>query len=317
MLICLGSVQIGYPANRKLADQNYASQLESENPLYYFTILRPKFFHSPDEFRVGMRQENVAEDRVPPTTQNQTPSIIYVHGWNNSFSGAAERAAQLKVDLDHDGPMVLMSWPSNQGLPPSGYWKALKEEAKTKAYLAYLLDILNSEQKTRSNLIAHSMGAKLFLDTITSSIQEFGKNSTIQSELLSVILAAPDVSKNEFVSKMNSLFSNSFKSVTVYCSDYRALLASEVLNNSDIRLGYCDAPSLSAGLRPSAGLRIVAVSGKIADFARHSYFLSAPELLKDMKAVLTETFKDSLLRLPTPDVQNVRTLILQGPLQNP
>ena len=38
--------------------------------------------------------------------------LIFVHGYNNSFEDAIKKAAQVKVDMPWNGPIIAFSWPS-------------------------------------------------------------------------------------------------------------------------------------------------------------------------------------------------------------
>ena len=38
--------------------------------------------------------------------------LVFIHGYNTGFSDAAYRSAQLKNDLQFDGPVIFYSWPS-------------------------------------------------------------------------------------------------------------------------------------------------------------------------------------------------------------
>ena len=38
--------------------------------------------------------------------------LLFVHGYNTSFEDAIKKAAQVKVDMPWDGPIVAFSWPS-------------------------------------------------------------------------------------------------------------------------------------------------------------------------------------------------------------
>jgi hypothetical protein len=87
--------------------------------------------------------------------------------------------------------------------------------------------------------------------------------------------------------------------LVVYCSLDRALALSRSVNQSDDRLGYCTPP-----VDPMLGVDVVSVKGLIQDFVRHSYYLSATEILDDIE----KTFKGIV---PTPLPGTVRQIELR------
>ena len=59
---------------------------------------------SPDAFRSLIK-------RLYPNAKDD--SLLYVHGLDHTFSEAAERFAQLIVDLEYNGLPLFFSWPSD------------------------------------------------------------------------------------------------------------------------------------------------------------------------------------------------------------
>jgi hypothetical protein len=71
--------------------------------------------------------------------------------------------------------------------------------------------------------------------------------------------------------------------MVVYCSLDLALEVSQAFNNSDARLGYC---GLDVQPHAMSGVDLVAVTGAIEGFARHSYYLSAVSIFDDIQKAL-------------------------------
>jgi len=91
--------------------------------------------------------------------------FVFIHGFNNSFDVAAENAAQLAVCTGC--PVVLYSWPSASKL----YRYSLDEcnnewsQEHFNQFLEHLLQ-LKDKQGCKLNLVAHSMGNRLFVRAV-------------------------------------------------------------------------------------------------------------------------------------------------------
>jgi esterase/lipase superfamily enzyme len=120
----------------------------------------------------------------------------------------------------------------------------------------------------------------------------------LEQTTLSLVLAAPDISTKEFNETLRpSLVQQQQMHIVVYCSADRALVVSRLYNQSDVRLGYCmPDPDASSNQNPRGagpnhnshempGVDLVTVRGEVRDFAHHSYYLSAVEILDDLQAI--------------------------------
>src|SRR5262249_27458852 len=83
-----GYAVVSYPTNRSVGGQNYYTWRSNlQNPLYHFSVVDHLIIRSPDEFReLSKMIYSKAED-----------PLLYVHGFNTSFSDAAEALTQLVV----------------------------------------------------------------------------------------------------------------------------------------------------------------------------------------------------------------------------
>jgi esterase/lipase superfamily enzyme len=269
-----GRVTVIYPANRKRGEQDYLSGSDQENPLFNFSIWNYDLVSNPDEF------QNLIAGLYPEKQAHS--ALLFVHGFDNSFSEAAERLAQLTVDTDFLGDALLFSWPSdgrNTSFPTVtayDYMRTAQIERGSRIYLVHAIAQLFTRSNGFINIVSHSMGTDLAVNAVLIR-QDFLRRagSPLQSEIVrSLVLAAPDISTREFVETMRPKLVNPRMRLRVYCSVDLALAASSVINHSDNRLGYCDKP-----MSPMVGVDIVIVRGAVQDFARHSYYLSAIPIL--------------------------------------
>lgn len=227
-------------------------------------------------------------------------TLVYVHGFNNSFNDAMVRAAQLQHDLRFPGNMTVFSWPSagNTALTFdfANNWPQInlaydydKQQATLSApFLAKALEhiIVATKQKNprgKVHVIAHSMGNYVLLRALPHLAAAMADRPATDSRLGEVILAAPDVTGREFGIFEADLFTTSER-VTLYCSpEDNALVASQRHSN--------DKP---------VGLQIFVLKGKPMDTVwaqgfseafydfndSHSYFGNAAALLTDIRYVV-------------------------------
>ena len=118
--------------------------------------------------------------------------LLFVHGFNVSFSEAALRTAQLAHDLQFPGKVMLYSWPSAAKV--SEYWQD-EESARisTPRFRKFLADLLTTKI-TRIFIVAHSMGTRIVIPALPTLTAQ-GVDVSKVSELM---LAAADFNVIEF-----------------------------------------------------------------------------------------------------------------------
>jgi esterase/lipase superfamily enzyme len=135
------------------------------------------------------------------------------------------------------------------------------------------------------------MGAKLYVDGM-NSLDHAERNFITRSA--ATILAAPDIDF-EWFQRQFQIFKLRNEYTTVYCGTDMALLTSGAVHLAR-RLGFCG----DGEIRPTAPEEMVRVTGRFKDTFRHSYFLSATEMIDDMKAVL---FRDERRLNPAESIE--------------
>jgi len=89
--------------------------------------------------------------------------VVFVHGFNNSFSDAAFRMAQLGHDLELPGAHVSYAWPSRAN--PLGYGYDQDSALFARDGLADLLETVRGAGQPDVIVVAHSMGSTLLMET--------------------------------------------------------------------------------------------------------------------------------------------------------
>ena len=190
--------------------------------------------------------------------------FVFIHGFNVSFEGGAQRAAQLAADLSIDGAPILYSWPSKASVLAYGDDEKEAEVASQIAELAQFLDdVARRSGADRVHLIAHSMGNRFLL----KALNELAKRpAPSEPEFDEVVLAAPDVGVDDFAQRWPQIRALG-KRYTLYASKRdRALMISGELHDMR-RIGDARRVVLSPGLQT---VETTAASGGLlghADFA--------------------------------------------------
>lgn len=122
-------------------------------------------------------------------------AVIFVHGYNVSFSDAAIRAAQLGADLAIRGCMAFFSWPS-KGSTHSYMHDEASIDASEGAITQFLVDFAENSGATKLHLIAHSMGNRGVLRAVNRIAAAAAERTGKPFD--QIILAAPDVDADVF-----------------------------------------------------------------------------------------------------------------------
>lgn len=152
--------------------------------------------------------------------------LLFVHGFNNTFESALVAAAQLKRDLQFDGPVIVFSWPSS-GVG-TGY---IRDRSSAEASVEHLKEILtllaNSFDEKSVNWLAHSMGSRILLQATYELLMAGGTFGQL-TQLREIVLASPAMDWRFFLSRLQAV-RQLRKRVTVYCNpDDEALKIAEV-----------------------------------------------------------------------------------------
>ena len=202
--------------------------------------------------------------------------LIFIHGYNASFSAAVLRAAQIGFDLAIPGITALFSWPSKGKV--AGYpADEAAIEASEHALADFVVAMANDSGATRTHLIAHSMGNRALLRAFTSAASR--ASGQLNSPIQQIFLAAPDVDVDLFKS-LAKVYKDLATRTTMYVSSKDKALWSSGLLHDYPRAGY--APPITV----VAGVDTVEVSNVDLSFLGHGYIAQARTLLQDMHELM-------------------------------
>lgn len=202
--------------------------------------------------------------------------LLFVHGYNNSFEVAAQRAAQLAKDLAFPGPTVLFSWPSDGEVMA---YARDEEDAKTAwRQMAEVLDTLTRlGPGVPVHVVAHSMGNRVLTEGLAQLLQ---RRPGADRQFKQVVLAAPDVGVEEFRQRwVHDLKSVNPPRFTLYASgqDLPVALSAWLHGQKRLGSGGGDTPVFS-------GLDSIDASALTREWfgLNHSYFGDNETVLSDL-----------------------------------
>jgi len=207
--------------------------------------------------------------------------LVFVHGYNSSFSDGARRAAQLAFDLKFAGSTVLFSWPSQ-----AATLEYTVDEQSAEWSVPDMKDVLAGLATLAPNtpiyVIAHSMGNRVFTRGFKALLAE---DPAKRLPFKQLVLAAPDIDADVFKREIAPAILGQGPRVTLYASSNdKALAASRGVHGGYLRLGES-----GKDIVVLAGLDTVDASGVSTEFLGHSYFGDSGTVMSDLKYVIRKS----------------------------
>ncbi|WP_407943178.1 alpha/beta hydrolase [Methylobacterium oxalidis] len=196
--------------------------------------------------------------------------LIYVHGYRESFESAAVSAARLSDGIRFRGVSGLFTWPSAAATFDYGYDRESALWSRD-AFEDLLKALVASPSGGRINLVAHSMGTLLTLETLRMLRAEAGEAA--MARIGAVVLAAPDIDIDLFTKGVERLGPDVNKITVISSTNDRALSLSSTIAGGVVRAGAADRERLEA-----LGVRVADASDYGGGLINHDLFLSNPEV---------------------------------------
>lgn len=223
--------------------------------------------------------------------------LLYIHGYNNSFSDAVLRTAQLQHDLQFPGKSIAFCWPSaGKGI----FRRDLFDFETNDARLAYQHDKAQSENSYKRlsgvlqslinlpsptsgpprkiHLIAHSMGNRV-LSLAIQDLKARGQLPPDNKPFANIILIAADLEGSTFASVLPTFVAATERLSFYYSKDDLALLLSQGL-----------AANRPIGLDPvfNEGMDTICADGANSRYfgGGHLYLGASPGILHDLRLLI-------------------------------
>ncbi|GAA6150855.1 alpha/beta hydrolase [Pseudoteredinibacter isoporae] len=222
--------------------------------------------------------------------------LIFIHGFNTSFTNGAKRSAQLAHDTNFKGKVVFYSWPSSEN--PVSYSTDKKRAQENFGMLADFLQNISEKTNKNIHIIAHSMGTYLLMNSLSIIKNRINQNDILLSKrrkenngkiFSQIILAAPDINKDDYYKNFFAHeISNIADKFTLYShKNDNVLKASRIVNyfvegSNQTRLG-----DSSANFFVIEGMDTVDTREEIPhQFFGHSFYANYRALISDIYLLL-------------------------------
>lgn len=243
----------------------------------------------------------------------KSDTLVFIHGFNVSFTGALEAGAMLAQtqrvqDTDDTEPrpvnVVVFSWPSDGSAIPWMSYYSDREDARVsgpavaRAFLKlkdFIEDLSDDAYcQRRLHLLAHSMGNYVLRQGLQALIAK-DRDSLVRL-FDQIMLAAPDEDDDTFEHDTKlRLLPRIGRQVTVYYNPTdKALLISDKTKANPDRLGS-DGPRLVDLLPKKVVLVDCRVAAPAADrWAHHGYYIRSQAMARDMSMVMSDAQPDDI-----------------------
>jgi esterase/lipase superfamily enzyme len=207
---------------------------------------------------------------------NQADALVFVHGYNNSFTDATTRAAEIAYDAGFRGVTLTYDWASRNSLPKYTVDQETAERS-VPDFERFLRRVTDSTHARRVDILSHSMGTRLVLYALRDL-----QNEQPGFRLSQIVFAASDVDSAIFVQQYADKVARTADLVTLYASSRdRAIRISSNVVHGARRLGS-GPPSVVL----HEGIDYVDASAIDTDLLGHGYYAENKELIDDIFLIL-------------------------------
>ena len=202
-------------------------------------------------------------------------ALVFVHGYNVSFSDACRRTGQLAVDLKYPGVPILYSWPSDTTLAGwSGDYKAAQWSGK-ETLAGLLASIIAETGVEHLHVIAHSLGNVPVTDALALLARE--RKPAEPRPIHRLILAAPAIGVPEFRQVATALGQVSDETTIYVAQDDRALLFARTVDRVRMVGDAFPTPLVFSGLNT------IDISPSDTTILQHLYYGDNRTVLDDIE----------------------------------
>lgn len=226
---------------------------------------------------------NALAARQQRSAQTQPDAaLVFVHGFNVSFEAALQRAAQLRRDLNFDGPLFVFSWPS-RGQALSYFADRKTALASVDSLAEFLIAVEQSCTARRIHVLAHSMGNRVLLPALLRVVTR--PTSALSQRLGEIVMAAPAVPMAEFAPALDRLLALNLKRLTLYASHGDLAMKIGLLAERAVLAGHTTGgePLVHPGL---FSIDITAAGSPAFGAMNHDVFTANPVMNEDLRLLL-------------------------------
>ena len=238
-----------------------------------------------------------AETKERMAGSGRKEALVFIHGFNVTFEGAAQRTAQLAADFELDGVPFFYDWPSRGSMFRYTADRDLVGAALFKSLATFLQGVAEKTGAERVHVIAHSLGNEFLLGAL-KELDDNQYRDVTEPPFSEVIFASPDVAVTDF---------KALAAETKRLADRMTLYASQ--EDKALWFSSWQAKMRRAGSAAEkvvvAGIDSIDTSKASAGFVGHSDF--AGNGLDDLRSVVWHSLKpDSRCVLEPKPVEDLK-----------
>lgn len=217
-------------------------------------------------------------------------TLVFVHGYNNTFSDAVYRFAQIRADFDFTGPGVLYSWPSAGD--PRGYAYDRDSVLYSRDDFQHVLESLTAAPGERVLLLAHSMGAQLVMETLRQAALTGDRR--VLDRISGVVLMAPDIDPDLFRRQAAAIGKLPQPFLIFVSRRDRVLSLSGLLFGSKPRLGVISGPEQLEGVEGVQVLDFTALGAENSGKGLgHAVPMTSPAAIRVLRGMIDEPRRET------------------------
>ncbi|MEQ8294038.1 MAG: alpha/beta fold hydrolase [Roseovarius sp.] len=211
-----------------------------------------------------------------------TETLVFVHGYNNTFSDAVYRFAQMRADFGTTGPGVVYAWPSAGD--PRGYAYDRDSVLYSRDDFAQVLGALTRTGDDRVFLLAHSMGAQLVMETLRQAALRGDR--ALLNRINGVVLMSPDIDPDVFRMQAEAI-GRLPKPFLIFVSQQdRALSLAGFLTGRKPRLGTIDSAEQLEGIEEVRVVDFTALGD--GEGLNHATAVTSPAAIEVLKGMISQ-----------------------------
>ncbi|MVA24401.1 alpha/beta hydrolase [Agrobacterium vitis] len=270
--ISVNNVVVSIPPerNRKVGEVQWPSRVPP-NPEHDFAVLKAD----------KVPTESEALQWFNATRNKKRQAVIFVHGFNNTYSDAVFRFAQIVHDSGTDASPILFTWPSRGSV-----FDYLYDKESTTYSRRALEDLILQASKNPNigevTIISHSMGTWLTMEALRGVAMRTGR---VPAKVGNVILASPDIDVDVFRRQLIEMGARR-PHFTIFTSNKdKALFVSRWLSGGVNRVGgmsQADLQPLAADMKVLGITAIDTSSVDSHDPLGHTAFADSPEIIRNL-----------------------------------
>ena len=266
-------VSIPSDAYRKAGEVQLPPQSGKPDPQKSFVVTK-----------VDRMDEKGAEAWFKRSSGPKRRVLFFVHGFNNNYSEAVLRFAQITHDIRVDAAPVLFTWPSRASALDYVYDR--ESATFSRSGLTEALEkAIESPDTAEVTILAHSLGTWLTMEALRELAL---KHHRVSPKIKDVILASPDIDVDVFKRQVMDL-GPVHPHITIYTSlKDKALALSTFLAGDIARIGGTDLNPYRPILEKHNISFIDATDAKQEDPFGHNAFAESSEMLRTLTNRLSD-----------------------------